>query len=328
MKFTVGIGATRAGTLEAAAGSICGQTWPDWELLIVGQGDDRALRAAGEHLQRSDSRIRYIHLPIKGLSCARNEVIRCAQGDVIAFTDDDCEADAGWLAVLAEYLLADDTIGLVAGALVPPPYRGLTPSACPALAPAEVVYDPILDRRVTPEGWDWVGANVAIRAEVVAQVGLFDELLGAGAVFPAGEDTDYKLRLEALGVRMLATPAAVVHHTYGRRVGARAVARSSRGYARGAGAVAGKLTLSGDARGETWVRAARRIFWRDLLKPGRSLAALYRLPHFLTAYREVVSGYSVDALTGLLTPRLSQPGRATPLHRARRGGAQCDPCGN
>lgn len=300
MKITVGIGATRANTLEATVRSICGQTWPDWELLIVGQGADPVLPAAGERLERCDSRIRYIHLAERGLSRARNAVIHRAQGDVIAFTDDDCEADPEWLAVVAGSLQSDPSVGVVGGALLGPPSARLELSTCPVMVPAESLYNPAVDRDTPPPGWDWVGANVAIRAEVVAQVGQFDELLGAGATFSAGEDTDYKLRLEALGVRMLATPRAAVRHTYGRRVGLRAVARSSRAYARGAGAVAGKLTAVGDPRGAAWVHAARRQFWHDVLKPGRSLAAIYRLPHFLRSYREVVAGYTVDAQTGCL----------------------------
>ena len=51
------------------------------------------------------------------------------------------------------------------------------------------------------------------------RLGTFDECLGAGADFPAAEDTDYKLRLEAAGIRMLTTPRAAVVHTYGVRKG-------------------------------------------------------------------------------------------------------------
>ena len=84
-----------------------------------------------------------------------------------------------------------------------------------------------------------------MRAGLAAVVGPWDEHLGAGAEFPAGEDTDYKLRLEALGVRMLATPRSVIHHSSGRRV-AREAWRSQRNYAFGNGALAAKLTLADD----------------------------------------------------------------------------------
>jgi glycosyltransferase involved in cell wall biosynthesis len=258
-----------------------------------------------------------------GLSRARNRVMDRANGEVIAFIDDDCEADPNWLAVMAGYLQSDPSIGLVGGATVPPPDTRsglrLRLSTCPAILPAEGLYDPAASR-VPPPGWDWGGANVAVRGEVAARVGGFDEFLGPGTPFLAGEDRDYKFRLEALGVCMMATPRAVVRHTYGRRYGVRPVTRLSRAYARGGGAVAGKLTVSGDPRGEEWLAAARREFWRDILKPGRSLAAMYRLPHFLRAYREVVAGYTVDARTGCLQPRILSDQPFALTRSARRGG--------
>jgi glycosyltransferase involved in cell wall biosynthesis len=311
MKITVGIPATRAQTLEFAARSICEQTWKDWELLIVGQGSEahahvRALQAAGERLERWDSRIKYTHLAEMGVSRARNEVFSRAQGEVIAFVDDDCEADPEWLAVIAARLQSNPSVGLVGGATVPPSETRsglrLRLSTCPTILPAESLYDPAASR-VPPPGWDWGSANVAIRAEVVARAGLFDEHLGPGTPLLSGEDRDYKFRLEAAGVSMMATPRAIVRHTYGRRYGLRAVTGMSRTYARGGGAVAGKLTVAGDPRGAAWVRAAQQEFWRDLVKPGRSAAAIYRMPHFLRAYREVVAGYTIDPATGWLRPR-------------------------
>jgi GT2 family glycosyltransferase len=328
VKFTVGIGATRANTVEAAACSILRQTWRDWELLIVGQGGDPALPAVGRRIEGCDPRIRYLHLPEMGLSRARNEVIRRSEGDVIAFIDDDCEADPQWLAVIASYLQADASLGLVGGALVPPPPVPGKLSACPTSLPVESLYDPALPPYVPPPGWDWVGASVAIRADAVEQVGLFDELLGPGAPFQSGEDTDYKLRLEAQRVRMVATPRAAVHHTYGRRMGFKAVGRLSSSYARGAGAVAGKLTAAGDPRGAAWAAAARRKFWSDLLTLKRSVAAIHRLPHFLAAYREVVGGYTVDARTGRLRPKTYADELIDADTDVRRGGAPCDRCGN
>jgi glycosyltransferase involved in cell wall biosynthesis len=309
MKITVGIGALRPHTIDAAVQSICLQTWRNWELIIVGQGSNSGIAAAGERLQACDPRITYIHLAEPGLSRARNEVICRAQGEVIAFTDDDCEADPEWLAVMAGYLQSDRSVGLVGGALIPPPltndalYTRLRLSTCPVMVPAESLYDPEVHRRIPPHGWDWVGASVAVRAGVMARVGPFDELLGAGARFPAAEETDYKLRLENMGVRMLSTPRAIVRHTYGRRVGLREVRRSSRSYARGSGGLAGKLTLLDDRRGREWYTAAVEQFWRDLRRPHRLPAALHRMRHFMAAYHEVLARYTIDVETGCLAPK-------------------------
>src|SRR5437868_5929993 len=94
------------------------------------------------------------------------------------------------------------------------------------------------DRRIrylhlADRGWGRIGANFALRASVAARIGFFDEQLGAGTALPAGEDTDYMLRMEAAGVKMRCTPRAVVHHSYGRRFGLKALLANSRNYARG-----------------------------------------------------------------------------------------------
>src|SRR5204863_158616 len=133
-----------------------------------------------------------------------------------------------------------------------------------------------------------IGANFAIRASVAARIGLFDEQLGAGTALPAGEDTDYMLRLEAQGVKMRCTPRAVVHHTYGRRFGLKALLANSRNYARGNGALAAKLSLFGDRRGTEWLTETLRESTVDVL---RGLAwhrlpfSLRRLWHYRAGYR-------------------------------------------
>src|SRR5437764_1042338 len=40
---------------------------------------------------------RHVHEPLPGLDCARNRGIAEADGSIVAFIDDDCEADTEWL---------------------------------------------------------------------------------------------------------------------------------------------------------------------------------------------------------------------------------------
>jgi succinoglycan biosynthesis protein ExoM len=46
--------------------------------------------------------VRYVHEPAAGVANARNAALAAAQGDLIAFIDDDEEATSGWLAALIE----------------------------------------------------------------------------------------------------------------------------------------------------------------------------------------------------------------------------------
>jgi len=305
MKFSVCIGSVRATTLGPAIESIRRQTWTDWELIVVGQGPDAALRSVGESAALADKRIRYVHLERRGVSLARNVAVSHATGEIIAITDDDCEAREDWLATLADCFAAEPEVDVVGGALVAPPIRKAGFAKCPDQIPAEALYDPIASGRRPPPGWDWVTANVAFRPPVLQRAGPFDECFGPGAMFRVATDTEYKLRLETLGVRMRSTPRAVVLHTYGCRYGLRAVLKRSIDYSWGHGALSGKLTLLGDPRGREWLASKRREVssgWLRPFRPDRLPLSALQLWYFTRGYMRCVNGFRVDAARGVLEP--------------------------
>jgi GT2 family glycosyltransferase len=280
------------------------QDVPNWEIVLVPQGGDPALAAVCKAASRR-SNVRVIHLSAKGLSRARNAAAAEASGDVLAFTDDDCEPAPNWVQVVGQAFADDPDVGLVAGAVIAPPAaRGLL-ATCPAMHPLESVYDPAAGGGGVPDGWDWMGANFALRRSIYERIGVFDDHLGAGGTFSAAEDTDYKLRLEAAGVRMRCTPQSVVHHTYGTRTGLRARISFSRGYARGMGGLAGKLTLAGDPRGEEWAARTRELCVGEIKRGrvDRFLPALHRYREFSAAYRECLSEFRFDCSRSVLVPR-------------------------
>jgi glycosyltransferase involved in cell wall biosynthesis len=302
--MSVCIGTIRPATLASAIASVRRQTWSDWELIVVGQGDEEALRAVTESAARNDSRVRYVHLRRSGLSVARNAGLREAGGDVVAFLDDDCEARADWLATIAECFSEHPDAGVVGGSLLAAPGRWRDLSSCLVLVPGEVVYDPGLSGPPPPAGFEWYGGNVGIRRAVAERIGPFDEFLGPGATFLCADDVDYKLRLEAAGVKMVSTPRSVVFHTHGRRYGVKAVVRYWHVQDTGAGAVAAKLTLRGDRRGEEWRRSKIREYTAGTFRqprPHRLVAHPVRLQAFLRAYRRCLRDFRLDE-RGLLTP--------------------------
>lgn len=304
--LSICIPTVRPGTLLATVNAIRNQTWQDWELIVVGQGSDPDLPGVAEQIERLDSRIRYIHLDQKGVSLARNAGIRASSGEWIAMTDDDCEPDPDWLATIVEYAQSSQQIHLVGGSLLPPPRPRGKIGVCPGNTPSESIYDPVATPGRAPKGWDWVGGNFAISRELVQRVGLFDECIGAGTAFPAAEDTDFKLRIEAKGMRMATTPRSVVWHTYGYRYGLQAIRRHSRNYARGNGALSAKLTLLGDARGGEWFQQTKHEVFALLRQPTRMYKfpwAVNRLRHFVSAYNACLRDFQIDPETGLLQPK-------------------------
>ena len=73
-----------------------------------------------------------------------------------------------------------------------------------------------------------MGANMAIRKEVLVAVGGFDEILGAGGKFPSFEDGDFAYRALKAGAAILHLPnARVVHHGFRTWEAGRVIARET-----------------------------------------------------------------------------------------------------
>ena len=76
----------RGWILEDAVDSVLGQTYTNFELIVVDDGstDDTRVR-----LQPYGERIAYVHQANQGVSAARNTGLRLARGDLIALLDSD-----------------------------------------------------------------------------------------------------------------------------------------------------------------------------------------------------------------------------------------------
>ncbi len=83
-----------AETLGETLASVLGQTWRDYEVIVVDDGSTDATAAVVERLaQSAGPPIRYLHQENKGQPAARNAGIRAARGRYVAFLD----ADDLWL---------------------------------------------------------------------------------------------------------------------------------------------------------------------------------------------------------------------------------------
>lgn len=80
----------RAHCIKKAVESVLRQTYSQWELLVVDDGSTDDTEAIIAAYAASDHRVRYYRQPSnKGVSAARNEGIRQARYDYIAFQDSD-----------------------------------------------------------------------------------------------------------------------------------------------------------------------------------------------------------------------------------------------
>jgi glycosyltransferase involved in cell wall biosynthesis len=317
--ITVCIPSVRAATIEAAIRSVQRQTWPGWELVIVMQGEDEQLRAKVRDASLADPRIRGVWLAERGVSRARNVGVAEARGGAIAFLDDDCEAAPDWLARLRTAWLENPDVGVIAGSLVAPPAPRWPISKCPSAYPtAGILRHGPDDPDMPSETW-LASANLGVRQWAWEVIGPFDEHLGPGTEFPAGEDLDFFLRAIRHRVPIRFLPEAEVIHTYGRRVGVRAVWKMLRGYGSGQGAVAAKMTLFADRDPDGWNGTLwRKQAWREAildplksLRPHQIVRALPRQVAFERSYRACMRAYTVND-RGLLVAhsRVAQPSLA------------------
>jgi GT2 family glycosyltransferase len=184
-----------------------------WELLVVDNDDAPGSESVFSSLTADlEAPARLVREPRRGAASARNAGIAAAEGDVIAFLDDDVVPAADWLSELVAPVLAGQCDG--AGGLVR------------------------LDPTVPVPGWlgtDWRGylseysrgetdhdiaegdyvlsASAAFRTDLLRELDGFDTALGPRPGVPmVDDDIDLCRRVMQAGRRIRYVPGAVVVH--------------------------------------------------------------------------------------------------------------------
>ena len=187
---------------------------PAAEILVVDNSpSDEATRLVCDELP-----VRYVLEPLPGQSRARNRGIIETTGDLVAFTDDDCLVDPGWLNRLEETFadsLVDATTGYVGPAELETPsqiYFELHGGFGRGLSWR--VFDGSIESPVRVVGRAGAGANMIIRRSAFGRLGLFAEDLGPGTPARAADETDLFYRILARGGRIVFDPSRIVWHRH------------------------------------------------------------------------------------------------------------------
>jgi glycosyltransferase involved in cell wall biosynthesis len=207
----------RAKTLGGAVESVAVQSLPDslaWEIVVVDNNSPDQTRQVVEDLQRQyPERIRYVLERKQGISHARNAGIMAAEGEILAFLDDDETAGPDWLQNLTANLHTSEWAG--SGGRVLPPTSSALPSwlsikssfASGPLAAFDLGLEP------GPLNEPAFGANMAFRKEVFEKYGGFRTDLGRiGKSMISNEDTEFGRRVMAAGLRLRYEPSALTYH--------------------------------------------------------------------------------------------------------------------
>ncbi|MGH9030459.1 MAG: glycosyltransferase family 2 protein [Acidimicrobiales bacterium] len=218
------------------------------ELLVV----DSCSKQLGtaEAARAHDARL--LRHPVPGASRARNAGWRAATNPVVAFVDDDVLVGAGWARALDSVFEDHPEVSFVTGRL------GLRP--CDSGAERPVAYfDSTEAFAIDREAVDGLGhgANLAVRRSALEAVGGYDESLGPGARWHAGEDLDLIDRLLDAGFTGRYEPAAGAVHVQWRSK--TDLLRLEWHYGLGQGARLARL----HARDSGRFREISRITWRE-----------------------------------------------------------------
>ena len=199
-------------TLDECLARVTGLCYPDYEVIVVNDGSSEAC-AAIAHLHD----VTLIETEHCGLGHARNRGIAAAQGEIVAFLDDDAYPDSDWLHYIAAQLRANGHAG-VGGPNIPPEDDGFV-AECVAAAPGGPIHVLVSDR----EAEHVPGCNMAFRKDVLEEVGGFD-----GRFEVAGDDVDLCWQLQKAGRTLGFSAGAVVMHR--RRDSIRRYLRQQYGY--------------------------------------------------------------------------------------------------
>ena len=185
--------ASLAACLDRLTGG--GQTLPATDFEVIVSDDGPAGDNAQAMVRARYPAVRWVAGPRRGPAANRNRGAAEARGRWLAFTDDDCVPDPGWLAGYAAHLDRPGT----------PPARVLEG---PTTTGGPKDYGPNLTAPLNDKGGLLWSCNFAIERGLFTEMGGFDDRFP----FPHLEDVDLRLRLEDRGEAYPFVPAAVMAH--------------------------------------------------------------------------------------------------------------------
>ena len=183
--------------------------------ILVGNNapDEAAARAVEEtvrkYSQRPNSGLRSIREPVPGKCLALNRLLPIAQGNILAYLDDDVEVAPGWLKATRDFFVHHPYEVMQGRILFPPAIKD-----DPEFLKAWNRYRTIMHVNfgdVVKQIRDLTGANMAVRREVFDKVGLFDERIGPGKS-GTSMDVEFGERVIRKGLRIGYAPASIVYH--------------------------------------------------------------------------------------------------------------------
>jgi glycosyltransferase involved in cell wall biosynthesis len=202
----------REDKIGTAIESVLANDYASFDLTVIDQSTNDGTRQVVESRAASDPRLHYVHVDEAGLSRAYNNGIRRSEGDILAFTDDDCIVGPDWLSTIAKAFEAEPDGELLYGQVLAAGATSDDVSQTPAL---EI---PVAQRLSRQDGFKvfGMGANFAARRRLFSSIGGFDTVLGGGGALRSSQDFDLAYRAYRGGHVIVLRPEVSLRHD-GRR---------------------------------------------------------------------------------------------------------------
>jgi GT2 family glycosyltransferase len=215
----------RTAQLAECLAALCQLDYPTLDLLVI---DNAPSSPATAHLVRAGyPQVRYVCEARPGLNWARNRAIAEAQGEIIAYTDDDVVVDRGWVRALAGVFAEEAEVMAVTGLVVPleleteaqllfEQYGGFGRGFARQWYRVDHVSGERAATRHGGAGKFGTGANMAYRRSLFERIGGFDPALDVGTVTNGGGDLEMFFRVLKEGHTLVYEPSAIVRHCHRR----------------------------------------------------------------------------------------------------------------
>lgn len=252
----------RINMLKNCLASFEGLNYPKecFEVIVVDDGStDRSYETLKKVTEQFTYKLRVIHQSNGGPARARNNGIRNAGGEFIAFTDDDCEVDKNWLREIMKGFTSEEIAGV----------GGMVVSKNKDIFSQYIDYNKTLLPRMEDNKIKYlITANACYRRKCLLEVNGFSEEIKN----PGGEDPDLSYKLKGLGYSLVFSAKGIVIHHHKQDL--RSFYRTFYNYGRGSAFLRNKW---GDLAGRNFAPAFPTAFYMlDLSYPLRRMISLYR----------------------------------------------------
>jgi glycosyltransferase involved in cell wall biosynthesis len=187
--------------------SILANAHPNFELVVVDQSkDDETLEALKPF--STDPRLRYLKSATVGKGDALNAGLRATKGSAIAITDDDCTVPPNWLETFVSIFATHPKVAVAFCCVEAGEHDRAAGFVPDFVRTGDRMFTSMHDTRHVRG----LGAGIAVRRNMIEEIGGFDPMLGPGSRFPDCDDRDIAMRALLARHHVFETSTIAVKH--------------------------------------------------------------------------------------------------------------------